>query len=81
MHRLEFPSYSVSIRPQGNGATSTDVILTSKTMLPKVVIRRSELISREKERVKPTETKITDDLLKFDRLLVEDEQARKELKV
>ncbi|XP_029155538.1 uncharacterized protein LOC114928478 isoform X1 [Nylanderia fulva] len=80
MHRLEFPSYSISIKPQ-NGATSTNVILTSKKMLPKVVIQRSELILREKECIKPKKTKINGDLVKFDRLLAEEKQARKELKV
>lgn len=38
---LELPNYSVWIRPQGTGATATDIILESKTMLPKVVLKRS----------------------------------------
>lgn len=49
MYRLEFPSHSVSVRPQ-NGATTTDIILQSKTMLPKITIQRSELEAQETKR-------------------------------
>lgn len=45
MCRLEFPSHSVSVRPQ-NGATTTDIILQNKTMLPKIIIQRSELVAQ-----------------------------------
>lgn len=82
MHRLEFPSYGVSVRPQGTGATATDIILESKTMLPKVVIQRSELVSREEKRVALMKTESKDDIVKsFDQLLSEEKHARKELKV
>ncbi|CAL1679756.1 unnamed protein product [Lasius platythorax] len=82
MHRLEFPSYGVSVRPQGTGATATDIILESKTMLPKVVIQRSELVSLEEKRVALTKTESKDDVVKsFDQLLSEEKHARKELKV
>lgn len=57
MSRLEFPIYGISVRPQGNGATTTDIILQSKTMLPKVVLQRSELTSLEKNRITLAETK------------------------
>lgn len=59
MRRLEFPSYSVSVRPQ-NGATMTDIILQSKTMLPKVIIQRSELVAQEKKRLALTTTESKD---------------------
>lgn len=45
--RLELPTYSIHVRPQSNGATTTDIILESKTMLPKVVLRRSEIKSKK----------------------------------
>ncbi|XP_070149245.1 leucine-rich repeat and guanylate kinase domain-containing protein [Polyergus mexicanus] len=59
MRRLEFPSYSVSVRPQ-NGATMTDIILQSKTMLPKITIQRSELVAQEKKRLALTKTENKD---------------------
>lgn len=49
MHRLEFPIYGTSVRPQGHGATSIDIISQSKTMLPKAVLRRSEMPLLEKK--------------------------------
>ncbi|XP_024877180.1 leucine-rich repeat and guanylate kinase domain-containing protein-like isoform X1 [Temnothorax curvispinosus] len=57
MCRLEFPIYCISVRPQGNGSTTTDIILQSKTMLPKVVLRRSEVVSLEKKRITLTEAR------------------------
>ncbi|XP_015187655.1 PREDICTED: leucine-rich repeat and guanylate kinase domain-containing protein-like [Polistes dominula] len=38
IHSLELPGYSMFVRPQGTGATTTDIIYESKTMLPKVKI-------------------------------------------
>lgn len=48
MCRLNFTIYDMSVRPQGNGAMTTDIILQNK-LLPKVVLRRSEMVSLEKK--------------------------------
>ncbi|RLU26219.1 hypothetical protein DMN91_000012 [Ooceraea biroi] len=45
--QLQLPTYSIHVRPQGTGATTTDIILESKTMLPRVVLRRSEMKPRK----------------------------------
>jgi len=69
------------VRPQGNGATTTDIILQSKTMLPKIVLRRNEVASLEKKRIltkAKNEKRITKS---FDRLSEEKRQATQELKV
>lgn len=78
MHRIEFPIYGISVRPQGNGATSTDIILQSKTMLPKAVLQRSEM---EKKYITLTNTKNGKHIVKlFDQLLSE-RKRHEELKV
>ncbi|XP_036146137.1 leucine-rich repeat-containing protein 23 isoform X4 [Monomorium pharaonis] len=48
--RLELPTYGVIVRPQ-NEATTTDIILQSKTMLPKTILQRSEAMLLEKKRI------------------------------
>lgn len=62
MCRLEFPSHSVSVRPQ-NGATTTDIILQSKMMLPKVIIQRSELVAQAIKRIHMKTKSENDNLL------------------
>ncbi|XP_018402623.1 PREDICTED: uncharacterized protein LOC108779662, partial [Cyphomyrmex costatus] len=80
MSRLVFPIYDISVRPQGDGATTTDIILQSKTMLPKVVLRRSEIASQKKKCI--TETKNEKDIKSFDQLSSEEKkQTSEELKV
>jgi len=68
MSRLIFPIYGISVRPQGNGATTTDIILQSKTMLPKVVLRRSEVVSLKKKRITLIEAKNKKHITSFDRV-------------
>lgn len=78
MHRLEFPIYGISVRPQGY-ATTTDIIMQSKTMLPKVILQRSEVITLEKKRIRLTQAK-TEKQIKL--LEVPSEEKRhEELKV
>ncbi|EFN67096.1 Leucine-rich repeats and guanylate kinase domain-containing protein [Camponotus floridanus] len=74
MCRLEFPSHSISVRPQ-NGATTTDIILQSKTMLPKIIIQRSELEVQETKRA------LTKTESENDHLLSEEKHDAKGLKV
>lgn len=83
MECLELPSYSIWIRPQGTGATTTDIILESKTMLPKAVMRRSEIVPKVKKRITPQEEKeSTYHIMKsFDQLLPEEQDTTEELKV
>ncbi|XP_011882335.1 PREDICTED: uncharacterized protein LOC105570029 isoform X2 [Vollenhovia emeryi] len=82
MCRLVFPIYGISVRPQGNGATTTDIILQSKTMLPKVVLGRTEAASLEKKRITLTEAKNRKHIIKsFDRLSFEERRRETELKV
>jgi len=68
MSRLVLPIYGISMRPQGNGATTTNIILQSKTMLPKVVLRRSEVVSLEKKRITMIEAKNKEHITSFDRV-------------
>ncbi|KYN13665.1 Leucine-rich repeat and guanylate kinase domain-containing protein, partial [Trachymyrmex cornetzi] len=81
MSRLVFSIYGISMRPRGNGAT-TDIILQSKTMLPKVVLRRDEIAPQKKKHITLLETKNEKDIKSFDRLSSEEKkQASEELKV
>lgn len=81
MSRLIFPIYhGISVRPQGNGATTTDIILQNKTMLPKVVLR-SEITSQKKKHITLVETKNEKDIKSFDQLSEEKKQTSEELKV
>ncbi|KYQ47295.1 Leucine-rich repeat and guanylate kinase domain-containing protein, partial [Trachymyrmex zeteki] len=80
MSRLIFPIYhGISVRPQGNGATTTDIILQNKTMLPKVVLR-SEITSQKKKHITLVETKNEKDIKSFDQLSEEKKQTSEELK-
>jgi len=76
LRSLKFPTYSIYVRPQ-NGATTTDMILESKMMLPKAVVQRSEVkhFKIKKIQIKAHMTKLSDQS--------EDKRwnARKELKV
>ncbi|KAI4503379.1 hypothetical protein M0802_001601 [Mischocyttarus mexicanus] len=47
MNSLELPGYSMFIRPQGTGATTTDIIYESKTLLPKVTIVQDSYLSTD----------------------------------
>ncbi|KAG7200528.1 hypothetical protein KM043_001092 [Ampulex compressa] len=67
---MELPSYGVHVRPQGTGATATDIILESKMMLPKVVITRTQMESEQRKRLT---FQSLESIVKFDR--------QKELKV
>lgn len=82
MECLELPSYGTCVRPQGTGATATDIILESKTMLPKVTVKRSEFLSETKKRVVYQETNNKEYITKsFDQSLYEGQYAVGELKV
>ncbi|XP_032663417.1 leucine-rich repeat and guanylate kinase domain-containing protein [Odontomachus brunneus] len=82
IERLELPTYSIYIRPQGTGATTTDIILTSKTMLPKVIVGRREFLLGTKKRVVCQEKNNKEYIIKsFDQLLSEGQYAVGELKV
>ncbi|XP_012274450.1 leucine-rich repeat and guanylate kinase domain-containing protein isoform X2 [Orussus abietinus] len=48
---LDLPLYSTNIRPQGTGATTTDIIFQSQTMLPKVLKIRSQLEIEERKHI------------------------------
>ncbi|KAK0086358.1 hypothetical protein PV325_003290, partial [Microctonus aethiopoides] len=45
---LNLPSYSINVRPQSTGATTTDIILQSRTMLPKLTKTRQQLFEEKK---------------------------------
>jgi len=83
MSRLVFPIYGIFVRPQGNGATTTNIILQSKTMLPKVVLRRSEIVSLEKKHITLIEAKNQEYITSFDRIFEEKKKTLdlEELKV
>ncbi|XP_015609790.1 uncharacterized protein LOC107274789 [Cephus cinctus] len=48
---LDLPTYGIWVRPQGTGATATDIILESQTLLPKVTVTRSQLELEEKKHI------------------------------
>ncbi|KAI4492893.1 hypothetical protein M0804_002684 [Polistes exclamans] len=51
MNSLKLPGYSMFVRPQGTGATTTDIIYESKTMLPKItIVQDSYLFTDNKQR-------------------------------
>ncbi|XP_018049643.1 PREDICTED: uncharacterized protein LOC108688062 [Atta colombica] len=75
-HRV-FPIYEISMKPEENG-TITDIKLQNK-ILPKLVFRRSEIISQKKEYI--TSLEIKNDIKSFDQLLSEEKKELAELKV
>ncbi|XP_018351816.1 PREDICTED: leucine-rich repeat and guanylate kinase domain-containing protein-like, partial [Trachymyrmex septentrionalis] len=83
MSRLAFPIY-ISTIPRENEAITTDIILqsTTKTMLPRLVLRRNEIASQKKEHVTLLEPKNEKDRKSFDRLSSEEKRrVSEELKV
>lgn len=79
--RLVFPIYGISVRPQGNG-TTTDIILQSKMILPKVALRRSEAVLQEKKHIILMEVKAEHIKASFHRFPSQGKkQASEELKV
>ncbi|XP_011694530.1 PREDICTED: leucine-rich repeat and guanylate kinase domain-containing protein-like isoform X2 [Wasmannia auropunctata] len=82
MNRLVFPNYGNTMRPQRNGATTTNIILQSKTMLPKVILRRSEAISQERLTYSPEETKQMEELKVLldeeSNIIIDDEEMKRE---
>lgn len=51
MNNLQLPVYSMFVRPQGTGATTTDIVHESTTMLPKMTRFQdlTEELSRDKK--------------------------------
>lgn len=82
MDCLDLPSYSTCVRPQGTGATALDIIVESKTMLPKVTVGRSEFLLEEKKHIVYQKGNNKECIIKsFDQLLYEEQYAMEELKV